>query len=592
MAAGAPARAAWQWFPRDVERDIESVIERNRTAGVPTWLYIRGRRQVGKTATVRRIGARLAKAGVRFAYVCMRDDNLEQLSIDLGSKFPTLAAATRDLERRIMDGEFVAIDEIQESTRSFQQLLQRCVDNVKQTVLEGEAVRGGLIVLGSKPAEADAVLVGAGAPLWQRFESPRTILPFLSYETAALFAHFGVTDARRKVDILLLTGGYPGVLKKLADDCVLRNTAALPEMMYALVKSGEEHINFLRSDEFPAEWAMVAEQAVARKVSPGDVVRALSKGDGLGQEAEIRHKLALLETRYGVIRLVQPIIPVPDLVAGPKPLREHYERHDPRWLWFANVMQKHQPAGGEHDVRISVTDAHVSSFSELAGAFMERLVRQAIADRQRFDAALPLWRPGAGGGPEAAARQRWGDVHKPESTAIVLEGKFVNTTAEIDAICVYMAERHVVFVSCKLDAAALRDELRPMGGAGAAPVGTTVGGAGAAPLGAVGGAGSGGAARQATRLATHVRLLQEAAKRALDPAFAACLPAGMREIVKVLEAPDVTSLAYVACGLTDEVAADLVRGGATAGDGSATTSWFADFNEMWEFPASKRPRRP
>lgn len=575
-ALGSSPPPQWHWFPRDVECDIESLLKRNREHGEPTWLYVRGRRHVGKRTTVRRIGDSLERDAIPFNYVLLIvDDELERLCRDLGKAFPSLRDAADDIERRIRAGEFVAIDEIQEASRSFQQLLQRCIDNIKTSVLvHGVRVTGGLIALGSKPAQADDVLVGAGAPLWQRFESPHTILPFLPYETQALFEHFGVVDSRKKVDILLLTGRYPGALKMLAQADALSNTAALPEMMFALVKSGTEHFNVLKSSEFPDDWVQVAKEAVERKQSPSDVVRNIigTKDD---REPEVLHMLTLLEERYGVIRLVRPILPEPETEPGSKPLQQHYERYDPRWLWVAEVMERHNAARGEQDMLFRITEAHVSRFNTLAGPFMKRMVRQAIAERQRFESPLPFWRPRSSFSEDTATREYWSEKHKPASTPIVLEGGFVDTTAEIDVICVFIPERHVVFMSCKLGAEGLREELRPMG--------DTAGDTG----GAASAAGQGVCEPGATRLAKNVLTLQDAAKRALDPAFADELPVGTRDIVAVLQRPATISLVYVSCGLTDAVAADLVRNGMAANDseGTNTASWFADFNDIWAFPA-------
>ena len=103
------------------------------------------------------------------------------------------------------------IDEIYRASPALQCALQDVVDTSAYEMEHSPtpsdaALYGGLVVLGSHPILVDEVLEGSHQPLFRRFLTKITILPFLATEMASVFTRYGISDAMTQLATYATTG--------------------------------------------------------------------------------------------------------------------------------------------------------------------------------------------------------------------------------------------------------------------------------------------------------------------------------------------------------------------------------------------------
>lgn len=317
----------WPWLTRDVEGEMRGIIARNRAARTATMLFVRGRRRVGKSTTTKRV-LQSCQVTVPRCYVSLGADNLASLkaidgpaSLEAGGtrlleSYATLGAATtvRDAinvyKSMAVAGAIIVIGEMQHASMLLQQLLQGLVDFLERIALDGGgAVIGGLIVLGSRTAVMDRMILAGGSPLYARFTEHLTILPFLPNEMAVVFRRCGITSDRQRVYIELLTGCYPALLQKLATEGLLTNDAPLKGMMLALVKFSQGAVDLMQSDEFEPSWKKAAEYAITHVGSVDSLAQQLQAQLGGVSQAVVYAMLDAMVTKYGILRRAHPLLP-------------------------------------------------------------------------------------------------------------------------------------------------------------------------------------------------------------------------------------------------------------------------------------------
>ena len=167
----------WGFYGRSRElAELRAIFGRER------WFFARitGRRRIGKTTLVRE--ALAATPGRPFFYAQIPDsapagvlaavhDSMDTFEIpaERFGRPDSLLAFARLIEELVRAGYVVALDEFQyfsrKSLSGFTSHLQASVDRLAAA---GDAVRGGLIVLGSLHAELVALLEDRDAPLYNR----------------------------------------------------------------------------------------------------------------------------------------------------------------------------------------------------------------------------------------------------------------------------------------------------------------------------------------------------------------------------------------------------------------------------------------
>lgn len=447
------------WLHRDVENELRDVIHRRRQSGHPLWMYVRGRRQSGKTQTIKRTLEHLlgpAGAAWRYSFITTGEQFAWLQPVIAPDVATDVRSAINELANVITAGVIVVLDEAQNAQLIVQQLLQHMIDTIKGSCLRGAVIIGGLILMGSRSAEMDELLRAGSAPLYARMLEHRTILPFLPYEMAELFARHGITSAKQKVFISLLSGGYPLIRQKLHRDGVLTDDAPLFDMMHALVRSDVGLVDFTLSDEFNATWRKVGAEAIRWKDDP--LAQSLATKLKTSDPLSLFQILQDLEQKYGVIGSVTPLIPE----LRPQKF-QRYRIADPRWLWYNHVFgdRRAVATGGDvHDVGVAaVTDAQLVQFRDLCGQYMETLIRDCV--RYRVKRGLPGIVAWNWSDASCERELAWADVMPSLcSDPVVLSGTLLGVDAEVDGIFMHIAEARVTVVSSKLSASRLSEELR------------------------------------------------------------------------------------------------------------------------------------
>lgn len=450
MASSMLSQPEWRWFSRDLERDINETVTHAQQVGRAVWLYVRGRRQTGKTQTVIRLLEKLQKHRYIKLVVGLELQNLTYgLGLD-ATCYPDLLKVTQAMTDMILDGVVIAIDEIQNASLTLQQLLQGVIDTVKGKVFQDRRVEGGLILLGSKPPSTDELVEGAGKPLWHRMTHHRTVTEFLPYEMERVFSHFNIRSGKSKVMIMVLTGSFPQLLERLAVENVMNDAIheKVGTAIKAILKGTTELVDFLES-EFGEPWTTIARIAICGK-SPGDVLSDIEKKLP-GEALSIATKLRLLDMRYGVIRLERPIID--GLKARGKPSC-CYTVWDMRWYWYKALFDSTAITSViTRGVTLDVSQPNIDRFHQVAGKLMERLVADAAQLRPRYASeTLPGWRLAADKSLIHFSKER------PLSAPCFLRGRCIGFDGELDGVCLFVAEQIVVYLSCKLSSKSLHDE--------------------------------------------------------------------------------------------------------------------------------------
>lgn len=211
--------ANWSFYGRTHELD-----ELRAIVGGPRWFFcrIQGRRRIGKTALLRHLAQEDADLQRRMVYMQVPDsdeydvvatfkDALLQSDIEdvraiaAGvDGFRGMAAAI-GLVCRL--GIIVVLDEFQYFSRAslhvFNSFLQAQVDTLTNT--EG----GGLFVLGSIQTEMEALLDDAGAPLFGRLTSRRSLEHWSFEDLLVLYAAHGVRDPMQWLTLWTFFEGVP-----------------------------------------------------------------------------------------------------------------------------------------------------------------------------------------------------------------------------------------------------------------------------------------------------------------------------------------------------------------------------------------------
>lgn len=494
------------WLTRDCESALAQKIILNRQGGVPTLLFVRGRRQVGKTSTIQTV-CRLAFPR-HFHYVLMRGPDLAANESALSSLFPTtrrthapadVFECGRQIDALIRSGMIVVIDEIQRATAAVQQTLQGVVDAVRLSAMHGERIQGGLVVLGSKTRECDDLAHGYGSPLWHRLES-FTILPFLPAEMAEVFRRYSITSGSQQLRIAYLTGGYPEFVQRLAASGALRDDTTAADMVKQLVR----HDGLLRgvfADELGHNLARVASLVASKAMTDSECHDRVMKSFKVDTTSAFR-LLDRLE-QYGVVRLERPMLfeqliqqhqislarssdgtgagtAACSVVRSP-PLTSTYVIWDTRLSWYEALRASSAPtmAGIAQDVFLSVSDVQVAVLRKPMGLFLERALRETVVDRVRYkQPPFPAWRPlfalplgentaasaicaepSLLGASAAPGRQLLADVLGSCGPPVILDGKQHSADGDLDILALFPRDGLIVVCSCKLLPDRLADEL-------------------------------------------------------------------------------------------------------------------------------------
>lgn len=448
--APTPRSSPLAWVERGLEGDVRAEVARARALRQPTWLFVRGRRQVGKTQLVRRVLRGLPNV----VFVLLHSGTvLADFADALGERLTSHAALAAALKRRILAKEaVVVIDEIQHASAAEQGVLQGVVDDVKGEVLHGRrACGGGMILLGSHTQRADDINMGHGAPLWDRMTQHRTVLPFQPEELAVVFARHGIVSSRARLLVASLTGGYPAQLVLLAQEGALREGAEVRDIAKALAKH-ERALSSVFEGELGADLSSVAQKVVSKtKAADGlEAAQAALAGRQRGVcAADVASYVERLQ-RYGVIRLLRPMF---DLPSRDAPSREQFVISDPRWAWY-NAMRNAravQATDGAQDVLLSISATQVNDIQAHLGWALESRVGELICARARLALRpiIPAWAVDAVGGAPAPL------VLDTCSAPLVLEGKQLGFEGDLDGVVIFLAERIVVYVGCKVSSAAL-----------------------------------------------------------------------------------------------------------------------------------------
>ena len=444
------------WVERGLERDIVEMLQQRRRQRVPTWLFVRGRRQAGKTQLIQKALATLPNK----VFVKLNKGTvLANFAEALHHPVSTATDLADALMRRIRDKEMiVVIDEIQHANAAEQGILQGVVDSVKGAVLHGGyRTAGGMILLGSHTQRADDINMGFGAPLWDRMTQHRTVLPFQPEEMAIVFHRHHIISSRTRLYISSLTGGYPAQLVLLAEAGALRDDVTLAELLKALAKH-EKALASVFEDELGLTLSSVARIVVQHSdLSKGIAVakKALQTGTpGQGcSDAAIESYIRRLEG-YGVVRRLLPMFPI--LSRAP---RDEVIIWDPRWAWYDTMRGRRAvpTVDGVQDVLLTVNKDQERNVHRSMGDALERRVAELIRARSRLAhcPVIPAWTLDQSGNTVPLTLST-------KSTPHVLDGKQVGYAGELDGMVVFLAERIVVYFGCKVSCDALFEELKPL----------------------------------------------------------------------------------------------------------------------------------
>lgn len=463
-ASPLPAASATQlaWIERGLERDLFETISVLRRLQRPTWLFVRGRRQVGKTQLVRKVTLPLSDV----VAVLLRAGTVrEDFAAALCERIPSHAALSAALKQRILKGAIIVVDEVQHADSAEQGVLQGVVDAVKGEVLHGRACGGGMILLGSHTQRVDDMNMGHGAPLWDRMTLHRTVLPFQPEEMAVVFARHTISSSRTRLYVSSLTGGYPAQLALLAQEGALHNEAELKALVKALAKH-EHALSSVFEGELGVELSSVARKVVSKPRANDGLEAAKASLEGRARgfcDADLASIVERLQ-RYGIVRLLRPMF---DLASRSNTSREQFVISDPRWAWY-NAMRSSravQASDCVQDVLLAISASQVADIRAHMGIALEHRVAELIRARARLAMRpiIPSWTPLLDASESVA-----GLALDTCSDPLVLEGKQVGFEGELDGVVVFLAERIVVYLGCKLSSDALfTKELKPM--ASAAP---------------------------------------------------------------------------------------------------------------------------
>lgn len=468
------------WLVRECENKLRKKIIAYRRNNYPIFFYVRGRRQVGKTATVRRLCGQLLPSAHIFL-------NLMQAPIGSCEPFRALfpdrrLATVGQIAARIQklivhEAVVVVIDEFQRCSQEMYGHLKTIVDEIK---LHSKAIKcpyGGLIVLGSKTRLMDEINGGLGSAMWHRLEQI-TLQPFSVLETALVLQHLNITSGYMQLAVSFLTGGYPEFLRCVAlyltsnatDESASSTILNAPWALLPAFSSHHGALNDYFKDELGPDMACLGEIVCGTDplspLSDADVIsqaaKALKTNNSLAEFA-----LNRLQRDYGVITLEVPMVfEQVCLAAGGSPPKSPpcvYTLNDTRITWY-NALHHKRKVSLNPVYSMDVTEADFKTrIHPHLGCYLERCVREIAAYRSRErKVAFPAWRP-QGLGTERALLA---DVLGLEAPIIlhgrqfpVPRGSSSQQYGDLDIIALYPDKKVILVASCKLDSSRLEEEL-------------------------------------------------------------------------------------------------------------------------------------
>jgi hypothetical protein len=144
----------------------------------------------------------------------------------------------------------------------------------------------------------------------------------------------------------------------------------------------------------------------------------------------------------------------------------------------------------------------------------------------------------------------------------VLHGSFgVDQQGEYDGVCIFAAERHVVYITSKLSETHLLKEVE---GVGELPLPSAAG------------------SLTCRRAHTHGLNLIQALESVISPTDAAS--ADVRELVEIVADPTTASYVFVTCDLTEHGASTFLNRIPAC---ARADVWVTDLNQLLSFPARK-----
>lgn len=206
---GSDANERWQWIQRTVEPTVEKWLTKRGSV-----VLTRGQRRSGKSSTVKHCARRLNKGVVTF---CCEEDSVKLVE-NAQQSFNCNAINTQgDIKdailKAIKSGKVVILEEIQNSSKTFQVALQQTCDDIAFETMHDPAGwrnAGCLFMMGSLPGLVDAIVENRKNPLFQRISAKITVYQMNTLEMTRLFLlNLKISDPKLKLSLYSIFGGKP-----------------------------------------------------------------------------------------------------------------------------------------------------------------------------------------------------------------------------------------------------------------------------------------------------------------------------------------------------------------------------------------------
>jgi predicted AAA+ superfamily ATPase len=224
MENAKTVKREWPFFSRIVSQDLLDRICENAT-----FVYIRGRRRVGKTSLARHVLESQHKT--KFLYFFVKDDEAflnafaAKAKKEIGKDTKEHIDISELIISLIKQGYYIYFDEMQRATTLFQQHLQEAIDDISYRKLHKQVQGyGGVILSGSLPSIVDTILSGPTKPLYNRGHHTIRMKPLTFRELNGVFGYFGINDGMRRLALFSVCSGYLGLYQSFHDDGLLEST--------------------------------------------------------------------------------------------------------------------------------------------------------------------------------------------------------------------------------------------------------------------------------------------------------------------------------------------------------------------------------